>query len=221
MHMCAQYSKQMLNNKIDDMFIDLRKQSNKIIAIHSDMSLASKMIVDAVSSETVVRSQTLFTDMYKEMSERTLSLSTFDDPERVSRFYEANIRGDILAKCKFDVTNLKAVQHGVQYKEIDRLYLSLAAAAGTTAVGGVLRYVLSNSVNIPIVVIIAGAAAAFFGSYFKGAPTINKKAFSKATEEFLYKSKEEFIMWFDEVERYYYKRLEDLVNTFSQENEHE
>ena len=208
------YNKQVIIHKVDEMFENLKERSQEIISINSDLSTASKAIVKMVSSEISIRSQTLFTDMYAEMSEKTLSTSIFDDPERQSRFYEANIRGDILSKYKLDITSISAVQTGINYNEVNRLYLSTAAAAGTAAIGGVLKYVLSAGKTVSIALIIAGAVAAFSISYFKGAPHLTKVSFQKGLEEFLSDTKNEFILWFDEVERYYHEQINNLIKTF-------
>lgn len=38
--------------------------------------------------------------------------------------------------------------------------------------------------------------------------------FREAVYSFLSELREEFIMWFDEIEKYYNDRIKDLVNTF-------
>ncbi|WP_341302433.1 hypothetical protein MHB44_08815 [Lysinibacillus sp. FSL H8-0500] len=210
------YNKQVLTGKVDDMFEDLKKQSYEIIAVHSNFSDASKIIVDTVSSEVVMRSKTLITDMYAQMSKNTMSSNIFDDAERRSQFYEANIRRDILSKYQFDIATINAFQSGIQYKELHCLYSSLAVVAGTTAIGGVLKYALATTVKVPIVAIIAGAVVAFCITYLKIIPNKNKANFRKATEDFLYELKKEFIKWFDEIEVYYNDRIQGLVSTFKE-----
>jgi len=79
-----------------------------------------------------------------------------------------------------------------------------------------LKYALTTTVNVPIVIIIAGAVAAFCVSYFKILPNQNKVNFRRAIEDFLSESKKEFIVWFDEIEIYYNERIQRLVNTFKE-----
>ena len=208
------YNKKDLIRKIDEMFEDLKRQSYEVISIHSDFSAASRMIIDMVSSEITMRSKTLITDMYAKMSESTLSSTMFNNAEKKSKFYEANIRREILSKYQFDVKSVNAFKNGIQYEELHRLYSSLAVSAGTAAVGGILKYLLAATVNIPMVVIIAGAAAAFCVSYLKVIPNQKKVKFREAVYSFLSELREEFIMWFDEIEKYYNDRIKDLVNTF-------
>jgi len=204
------YNEQLIHKKIDNIFKDLKKQCFEIIDIHSDKSVASKMIVDAVSSETSVRSKTLFTDMSAKISEKRLSSSIFEDPERRSRFYEANIRGEVLKKYKFRIKNIDTFQ----YKELNRLYSSISVSAGTTSLGVILKYAFKTNVNIPILVIISSTVPVFFISYFTVLPKMNEKFFRKAVEDFLSESKKEFILWFDEIERYYNQEIDNLVDSF-------
>ena len=143
------------------------------------------------------------------MSKRTLASKEFEDIERKSKFYETNIKKEILEKYKFQVTNK------IDYKEANKLYTSLGMAAGTMAIGGILKYVLQNNINIPFIVIICGAVMAFGASYFLK-PSVNKKNLEKAVDEFLDKTKKEFIAWFDEIEKYYNKRVKDIINYFEE-----
>ena len=143
------------------------------------------------------------------MSKKTLSSKEFEDIERMSKFYETDIKKEILEKYKFKVTNK------IDYKETSKLYTSLGMAAGTMALGGVLKYVLRNNIDIPFIVIICGAIITFGATYFLK-PSTNKRNLEKAVDEFLDKTKEEFIKWFDEIEEYYNKRVKDIINYFEE-----
>ena len=208
------YNKELLNEKIKDMFKDMKIKSNELIDVDIDFSITSKNIMDTVSSEIVTRSKTLIIDMYAELSKHTLNTEEFREPERKSKFYEANIRGEILNKYNFDVGTISSFETGIKFEEVNKLYASIATSTGTMAVGGVLKYVLTSKINIPLVVIIAGAVATFCTSYFKSVPDRNKLTFKKAIEVFLDETEYEFIQWFDEIEIYYKEKVDELVATF-------
>lgn len=210
------YNKQVLIEKADEIFEDLIKQSYEIIAAYPDFFDASKTIVDLVSSEVLLRSKTLIIDIYAEMSKNTLSSAMFDDAARKSRFYEANIRRDILSKYQFDIAVSEVLKGGIQSQEINCLYSSLAVAGGTAALGGILKHTLTASVNIPIVVIISAAVVVFCISYSKVIPDQNRANFRKAAEEFLGDLKKEFVKSFDEIETYYNNRIQDLLSAFEE-----
>ena len=198
-----------INKNIDNIFSDLKKESYKLFNLSSNIDSVSKKIADKISLDLTVKSKMLITDLYSEMSKKTLLSKEFEDIERKSKFYETDIKKEILEKYKFKVTNK------IDYKEANKLYTSLGMAAGTMAIGGILKYVLQNNINIPFIVIICGAVMAFGVTYFLK-PSVNKKNLEKAVDEFLDKTKKEFIAWFDEIEEYYNRRVRDIINYFEE-----
>ncbi|WP_026747387.1 hypothetical protein [Leptotrichia trevisanii] len=194
---------------IDEIFLDLKKESYEVFNLSSNIDSIIKKIIDKISLDLTIKSKMLITDIYSEMSKRTLASKEFEDIERKSKFYETNIKKEILEKYKFQVTNK------IDYKEANKLYTSLGMAAGTMAIGGILKYVLQNNINIPFIAIICGAIMAFGASYFLK-PSANKRNLEKAVDEFLDKTKKEFIAWFHEIEKYYNKRVRDIINYFEE-----
>ncbi len=194
---------------IDEIFLDLKKESYEVFNLSSNIDIISKKIIDKISLDLTIKSKMLITDLYSEMSRKTLLSKEFEDIERMSKFYEIDIQNEILEKYKFKVTNK------IDYKEANRLYTSLGMAAGTMSIGGILKYVLQNHINIPFIVIICGAFIAFGATYFLK-PSANKRNLEKAVDEFLDKTKKEFIAWFDEIEKYYNKRVKDIINYFEE-----
>ncbi len=195
--------------EINEVFSDLKEKLYKLFNLSSNIDIVSKKIIEKTSLELTIESKMLITDMYSEMSKKTLSSKEFEKIERKNRFYELDIQNEILEKYKFKVTDK------IDYKEANKLYTSLGMAAGTMAIGGILKYVLQNNINIPFIVIICGAVMAFGASYFLK-PSVNKKNLEKAVDEFLDKTKKEFIAWFDEIEKYYNKRVKDIINYFEE-----
>ena len=200
---------EILNKSIDNIFSDLKKESYKLFNLNSNIDSVSKKIADKISLDLTVKSKMLITDLYSEMSKKTLLSKDFEDIERKSKFYETDIKKEILEKYKFKITNK------IDYKEANKLYTSLGMAAGTMALGGIFKYVLQNHINIPFIVIICGAIVAFGVTYFSK-PSADKRNLEKAVNEFLDKTKKEFIAWFDEIEKYYNKRVKDIINYFEE-----
>lgn len=198
-----------INKSIDNIFSDLKKESYKLFNLNSNIDSVSKKIADKISLDLTVKSKMLITDLYSEMSKKTLLSKDFEDIERKSKFYETDIKKEILEKYKFKITNK------IDYKEANKLYTSLGMAAGTMALGGIFKYVLQNHINIPFIVIICGAIVAFGVTYFSK-PSADKRNLEKAVNEFLDKTKKEFIAWFDEIEKYYNKRVKDIINYFEE-----
>lgn len=203
-----------LNIKTKEIFEDLSKKAYEMINNTYDFNYVSQQIVDIVSSELTVRSKTMMIDLYSEISKQVLATPVFESAENKNLFYDMNLRKEVLDKYKFDVTSLYSFKKGVDYKEINKLYSSLVAAAGTGAVIGVLKYTLNNTIDVPIVVILAGALLAFCGIYFKTIPYNNKKSYYNAINKFLEETKSEFIAWFDAVAEFFNNRVEELIKTF-------
>ena len=195
--------------EINEVFSDLKEKLYKLFNLSSNIDIVSKKIIEKTSLELTIESKMLITDMYSEMSKKTLSSKEFETIERKNRFYELDIQNEILEKYKFKVTDK------IDYKEANKLYTSLGMAAGTMAIGGILKYVLQNNINIPFIVIICGAIMAFGATYFLK-PSVNKKNLEKAVDEFLDKTKKEFIAWFYEIEEYYNRRVRDIINYFEE-----
>ena len=195
--------------EINEVFLDLKEKLYKLFNLSSNIDIVSKKIIEKTSLELTIESKMLITDMYSEMSKKTLCSKEFETIERKNRFYGLDIQNEILEKYKFQVTNK------IDYKEANKLYTSLGMAAGTMAIGGILKYVLQNNINIPFIVIICGAVMAFGASYFLK-PSVNKKNLEKAVDEFLDKTKKEFIAWFYEIEEYYNRRVRDIINYFEE-----
>lgn len=197
------YSK-TLEPKIDKMFSEMGANVSDIITNSPTLKIASDQIITFVVSETTTRSKTMLTDMYTAMSKKVLDSLT--DVAKQNRFYEANLRQELFDKYSFEIP-----RGGIDYSEANRVYTSLAAGAGTAIIGGVLVFALSPSAPIvPIALVVAASVAAFFISYLKVTPNRNKKNFKEAIDKFLSEIKLDYIRWFDEVERYFDKRVVEI-----------
>ena len=133
----------------------------------------------------------------------------FKDPSNLNRFYRLNLRDELNEKYRFDVDSSMTYKNGVDFEEINKLYVTASAVAGTTALGGILKFAMSGAINIPIALIIAGAVVAGVTAYFKVTEK-NKKKYEQAVEEYLDDMKKEILDWLDEVERYFRSRVASL-----------
>jgi len=206
--------KSTINESIDNIFSALQEKADKMLNVSENLNEITQNIIHVVSEELTTQSRTLIVDLYSVLSQETLNQPEFQDMEHKSMFYLADIRGLIYDKYVFDETVMESLQEGISVQEINKTYTSIAAAAGTAAVGGVLKYVLSTRVNIPIVLIFIGAMTAFCISYFKVTPEINKTSFHKAVSIFLKEIRNEYKVWFEEIEQYYHQKVQELIETF-------
>lgn len=199
---------------IKKLFVEMTEEVNNIIRAAPSYNAATHSIIEYVSTKIAASSQGYMIDLYIELSKKTLQEEIFRDPANANKFYELNMRKKISDAYRFDVKDLDAYNTGIDFKEINRLYTTAGAAVGSAAVGSILLGVLSGVVDIPIVLIIAGAVlAGIVGggiTYTNVVPEKNKNNFLKAVKAFMYRLEKELLNWVDEVIKFYNQKIEEL-----------
>ena len=148
-------------------------------------------------------------DMYACLVEKIKSEEYFKNPENLNAFYRLNLREELNEKYQFNIENIDAYKNGIEYKEINQLYVAAGAAAGTLALGGILKFALSSVIGIPFPVIIAGALVAACAAYF-AIPTKNRKDYKKAVDKFMKDLENDILDWFVDVEMYFEQQVRTL-----------
>ena len=69
---------------------------------------------------------------------------------------------------------------------------------------------ISNLVPIPISILIVASIGAALADYYAIEPAKNKKALAQALDNYLVDAKQQFLNWFDEVEKYFNVRVEEI-----------
>lgn len=202
---------------IKNLFVELNEEISDIVKISPTSTIAMQSIMEFVSSTIAASSQGYMVDLYGELSRNTLNEEIFKDPANANKFYELNMRQKISDAYKFDVQNLEAYCAGIDFKEINRIYASAGAAVGSATVGGILLGALTGVVDIPMVVIIAGAVIAGIAggtvTYAKIVPDRNKLNFLKAVQSFMEELEKELLSWVDEVVKFYNQKVDELKST--------
>lgn len=201
--------------KVDTMFNDLRKKVFSLVSTSSVSNETINKVAKTVSSELATRSKSILSDMLFELSDSLLSTEFFSDIARQNKFYEANLRQEILDKYQFAPTTT------VDYKEASKTIQALKVGGVTLAVGGAIEVgavliaglSFSQLVPIPISVLIVASIGAALADYFAIAPEQNKKALTEALNNYLNQTKKQFLKWFDDVEHYFNMRVEEIKQT--------
>ena len=81
----------------------------------------------------------------------------------------------------FNIKDFSVYKEGVDLDEINETWVSLGVAAGTGTFAGILLFVLSKQIHIPVAVVIAGAVLVGLGC---GAYTC-KEAIPKRNKKFI------------------------------------
>lgn len=201
--------------KVDVMFDDLRKKVATIVSESSNSNEAVTAITKLVSSELATRSKSILSDMLFDLSDSLMETEFFTDIAKQNKFYEINLRQEILNKYQF------APGDSVNFKEASREIQALKVGGAILAVGGAIEVgvvlvaglSLSNLVPVPISVLIVASIGAALSDYYAIEPARNKKSLAQALDSYLINAKEQFLGWFDEVELFFNKRVEEIKQT--------
>ena len=200
-----------ISQTVDKIFADLRNKSEKIIAESTSVIEAKKRIVQVVASETSSRSKSILSDMLFDLTDKLMESSYFNDVSVRNKFVEINLRQEIMDKYQFSSTE-------ISYEEISREKNAFLVGGAVLAVGGIgeISYILikglsvSNLVPIPVGILFGAALGVALTDYLLVEPSRSKRKFKAAVDQYLEDTKEQFLRWFDEVEVYFNKRVEDF-----------
>lgn len=198
--------------KVDVMFNDLRKKVSAIVIESSTSKEAINNVTKLVSSELATRSKSILSDMLFDLSDKLMDTEFFADIAKQNRFAEINLRQEILSKYQFVPSTT------VNYKEASKTVQALKVSGATFVVGGTIEIgvvliaglSLSNLVPIPISVLIVASIGAALVDYYAIEPARNKKALAQALDNYLVEAKQQFLNWFDEVEKHFNVRVEEI-----------
>lgn len=201
--------------KVDTLFEELIKKSHAIVNEAATYSEAVDRVTKLAGSELAARSKTILSDMLFELSDSVMETDFFTDVVRQNQFIEANLRQEVLNKYQFapDVT--------MDYKEASRTIRALEtggaafALIGLAEVGTVLmkRLSFSSLVPVPVSLLIIASIGAAMADYYVVEPKRSRKATKAALETYFVQMKQQFLTWFDEIETYFNKRVEEIKQT--------
>lgn len=203
-----------VKNMIYDLFAEMNGHMEGIIRTSASADMATKRIMEYVSSTVASNSLGYISALYSSLSKKTLSEEVFQNVENANKFYELGLRKILVEAYEFDVESVSAYKDGIDFKEINRVYASAGASVGSAAVGGILLGVLSGIVDIPMVVIIAGAVLAGIAgggvTYVKLVPEKNKKQYAASVLSFMKELEGSMIKWVDDVVMFYNQQVDEL-----------
>lgn len=201
--------------KIHSMFDNLRNKVMSIVAESSSSAEAVDNVTRVVSSELTIRSKSIMSDMLFDLTDDLMETEFFVDISRRNRFEEKDLRQEILSKYEFVPSST------VDYKEASKMIQALKVGGTTFVIGGAVEVgivltaglSLSSLVPIPISILIAASIGAALVDCYAIEPGRNKKVLSKAIDDYLAQTQKQFLSWFDEVEIFFNKRVEEIKLT--------
>lgn len=209
-------SNEKVKGLIVDLFDDIREEVSELIRISPNTTAATESIIEYVSGKITASSKGYITTLYSELSKATLAEPIFESDVNANKFYDLELKQKIYEAYQFDVGDLSAYKADITSKEINVAYATAASAVGGAAVGGILLGVLSGVVDIPLVVIIAGAVLAGIGGgavAYKTVPEKNAENYTTGALSFLNSLESELLTWVDTIVDYYNQQVEELKKT--------
>ena len=202
---------------IKELFITMNDEVTNMVQNSYSSEKATKDIMQYVSGKIASTSRGYMSTLYSALSDQTLQEPIFQNVDNANKFFNLELDKKIVDAYKFDGKDSAVFEKGLSLHEINRVYASAAAGVGTATVGGILLGVLSGTVDIPVVGIIAGAIVAGLAgcgvTYCKAVPDINKKRFIEAVKAFMADLEQEMYKWVDGVVEFYNKQVEELKKT--------
>ena len=204
-----------IETKINAMFENLRNKVADIVAVSSSSSEAVENVTRVIGSELAIRSKSLKSDMLFDLTDDLMETEFFADISRRNKFYERDIRQEILSKYEFVPST------SVDYREASKVIQALKVGGTTFVVGGAVEVgvvltaglSLSSLVPIPISILIIASIGAALVDCYAIEPARSKKVLTQALDDYLVQAKKQFLGWFDEVEILFNKRAEEIKLT--------
>lgn len=198
-----------LRREVHNMFLDLQKKADEIVDSSSTLNMATERISKAVANRINAESEGYIVDIYTFLVTKLKDEEFFKNPQNMNAFYRLNLREKLSEKYQFDVDVLDAYKKGIDYKETNRLYASACATAGVATLGGILKFMMAGTINIPLMAIVVG-------TFFVGVvinqfvPQKNKKEYRLAVKRYLTSMENELLDWLTDVEEYFNAQVRDL-----------
>ena len=199
-----------IKSEVHDLFAKLKDEAFGFIKTYPNSpNNTAKRISNLVATRLSAKSREYIADIYFYLQSEIEEDEYFKDPSHLNRFYRLNLRDELNEKYRFDVDSSMTYKNKIDFEEINRIYATTGATVGSLTLGGILKLVILETINIPIAVIIAGSVCAGVTTYFKVSDK-NEKGYRLAVKKYLDDMEKEVLDWLDEVERYFRSRVASL-----------
>lgn len=200
---------------VDLFFNDLKSESKNKFQRHGSSVEIINAIVQNINSRVSFRSKELLSNMLFDLNDQLFETEFFSDISRQNRVMEADIRQEILDKYKFNI------EQDIDYQKTSALLQAAKIGGATFVVGGVCQVgvvlisglSMSTLVPIPIGILFAVAFGVTIADYLILEPKKDEKILSQALDKYFSEAQQQFLSWFDEIEKYFYQRIEEIKKT--------
>lgn len=191
-------------NAVDGEVSNIEKDLSNYTVLNS---ANTQLFFEGLKKDIDLRSRFLVQEICKVHTKECLKDDVFQNTKIKNTFYKEGISEKVkerYLKVSFlDDMNLNLNQ-------VSNIYTTVAAAAGTATLGGIIKYVFQNQIDIPFWTILVGSLIAGGVTFFTVVPAINKSRQEKAIDEFFVELKTAWLDWLKEVEAYYLQEVENF-----------
>lgn len=206
--------------KVEQMFDELRTMAHGIVDSSKTAKAATERIGCIVESETSTQSEIILEDMLFELTNTLFDDPFFEDLARRNGFRKADLKQEILDKYRFQADvdiNYQDAPRLVKALELGGAGLVGAALGkfGPVGVRAAIRFIWGRSLPAPstqlsVSIVVAAALVGMLVEHCLVQPNRSKRKFKKAVDCYLEEAKRLFLLWFDEVEAYFYTRAGEI-----------
>ena len=120
------------------LFEEMNQEVNGILTSSRTAEQATNAILDYVPEKVATAAEGYMIDLYKVLSNKTLSETIFQEAANANRFYELQLRQKITTAYRFDVKDLQEYIKGRSFDEVNTLFSTAVAGLGGGLVSGAL-----------------------------------------------------------------------------------
>ena len=202
--------------KIERMFNTLRTEAEENVVDSHSLHNAVDKICHRVNLETAIRSKAMLSDMLFDLNDQLFQTSFFvNNISLQNDFFALDLRQEIIDKYQLVTTT------NIEFHEVSHITRAVKVGAGTLAVGGICGLGVARVAGlsflsftpVPVGVLFAAALGAMVVDYVAIEPSRNKKKLTLALDKYFIEVQQQYLNWFDEIESYYNKRVDEFKDT--------
>ncbi len=205
---------ELIKRDVHDFFQKLTEEAHEKAAKAPSLPMANEQIASMVGIKLAIACEGFVNDLCYDLSTQVEKEDFFQEPRYLNAFYDMDLEKKISEKYQFEST---AAELKLDVPQANTVYQSLAAAAGTAAVGGILKYALAGAITIPVWLVLAASLLSGAGAY-QLKTRDNRGEYLKALDASLLHLEEEVLDWLSDIEEYHHEQVSSLKKGLSETN---
>lgn len=193
-----------IKNKIEVLIDEISNEVANMKLSPNDFDVNTRQICSFVSSKITSTCKGLMSTLYTELSCETLKSDFFKDNTNANRFYDLDLRSHIYEKYNFEP------EYKINFNAINSQLVAIGIPLGIAGIGVALSLSITEPIVIPVALVVC---ALLYPVIKKRLDSVNKQQYDTIVEKYIKDLKNELILWFDSIETYYKKQVDELIET--------